>query len=151
MAGDLAAVRTGIVALLQGLDIGLVHDRERYAKNDSGMKQLYVREGTLRGWFVRRIRTREESQELGRWVAVHQWRIRGFRALDDDANSEHAFDNDIESIRDAMRNDDTLGGLVDSCIIGNQAGILVEDSGPVLFAGVLCHSATLALQTRVYL
>ena len=33
---------------------------------------------------------------------------------------------------------------------GQVAGLQVADSGPVLFAGVLCHAARLVLQTRFF-
>jgi len=147
---DTATTRAAIVALMQTLDIGVVHAFEPYANSKTDLKKLYVRDGLLRGWFVRRLRTREESQDLGRWTDVTRWKIHGYRALVEDDNSEQQFDNEIELIRTAVRDDDTLGGAVDSCIVGNEAGIVLVDFQPVLFAGVLCHSADLALNTRVY-
>lgn len=149
---DLVTIRTAIVALMTGLDVGLVHGHERYAHNKSDLKDLYVgNQGMLRGWHVRRVSTRESSEELGRYVRDYRWSIRGFRALEDADGSEQLFDGDIETICNAFRADDELGGVVATCIVGQEAGIQVQDSGPVMFAGVLCHSAKLALTTRVYL
>ncbi|MCP4700274.1 MAG: hypothetical protein GY862_25995 [Gammaproteobacteria bacterium] len=41
----------------------------------------------------------------------------------------------------------TLGGVVCSTVDDSQAGIQIVDSMPVMFAGVLCHSAKLKLNT----
>jgi len=72
-------------------------------------------------------------------------------SLDDADSTELTFDTLIESIRDAFRDDDSLGGLIFSTVIdnkSNQAGVQVDETAPVLFAGVLCHSARLSLTTR---
>ena len=60
-AAVLAQHRAAIVALLASVpDIGIVHDRERYAANEAAFRDLYLyRSGTpeaqLRGWWVRRV------------------------------------------------------------------------------------------------
>lgn len=149
---DLETIRSAIVTTLSGVSgIGQLHGYERYAKNKPDLVDYYVTDNRLKGWHVRRVGTRETSKSLGRYVRVYRWQIRGFMALDDADQSELLFDALIEAICSAFRADDTLGGAVDSCIIGEEAGIQIQDSGPVMFAGVLCHSATLALNTRVYL
>ncbi|TVO70906.1 hypothetical protein FHP88_15745 [Sedimenticola selenatireducens] len=149
---DMETIRAAIVAKLNSItDIGMVHAYERYAKNSADMKKLYLSDGRFKGWHVRRVTTREKSPATGRWARTYRWKIRGFMALDDADKSEQLFDAFIELICDAVRADDTLGGVVDSCIVGEEAGVQVQDSGPVMFAGVLCHSADLALNTRVYL
>lgn len=152
----LALIRAAIVAKLETVPgIGRVHGYERFADRKSELADLYVAGGQLLGWNVRRIATAETSPAIGRTVVTHRWRIRGFMALADEAASEIAFDTLIEAIGDAFRDDDTLGGTVATCIVEEgsapQAGIQVEDSGPVDFAGVLCHAAQLSLATRHFL
>jgi hypothetical protein len=80
---------------------------------------------------------------------LNKWRISGFLSLDDANQSEIVFDNLVEAVCDAFRADETLGGLIAGTVMDNPnvAGIQVEDSGPVMFAGVLCHSARLVLYT----
>lgn len=145
----LADIRTAIVATMNTVpDIGLVHRYERYAKLQNKFRTLYVTGGEVRGWYVRRTATRETSPGRGRYVVVHDWLIRGFMALDDLAATEETFDALIEAARDAFRADETLGGVIAGTNVDNRAGAQVTESVPVMFAGVLCHSARLALTTR---
>jgi hypothetical protein len=69
--------------------------------------------------------------------------------------SELTFDDLIESVRDAFAQDETLGGTVDQCSEpGNEDGescIQLDDAGPVMFGGVLCHACRLGLTTVRYL
>jgi len=148
---DLATIRAAIVAKLQGVPgIGLVHDYERFAKSNSDFQTLYTTAGALLGWHVRRVRTVERERGIGTYTTDHLWRIAGFMALVDGAASEKAFDDLVEAIRTAFRADDELGGVVGTCIHEEFAGIRLDDSGPVMFAGVLCHGARMSLLTRVY-
>lgn len=153
---DLATIRAAIVATLQSVpDVGRVYDRERFAKNEKEFRDLYKAGDLLLGWHVRRRATRESSDALGRWTVTHEWQVRGFRALDDAGASELAFDGLIEATRDAFRADESLGGVVDTTVLGDgpddPAGLQLLESGPVMFCGVLCHGARLALFTRHYL
>lgn len=68
-------------------------------------------------------------------------------SLDDETQSELAFDNLIEAARDAFREDETIGGAVETTTVDGQAGLQLDDSGPSMFAGVLCHHARLSLAT----
>lgn len=145
----IAAIRAAIVAKMAAIpDIGIVHAHQPWLKTEARLKDLYVSNGQLRGWFVRRIATAETSPALGTAIEVHRWRIQGFMALDDTGSSELAFDDLIEAIRDAFRADETLGGEISGTATKDGTGIQVEDSLPVAFCGVLCHSALLALSTK---
>lgn len=143
-------IRGAIKAKIEGVaGTGIVHDYERYANDLAAFKSLYVSAGTLKGWLIRRVATRETSPAVGRWIVTHRWQIRAYQGLDDAAASEKAFDTLIESVRAAFRADDTLGGVVGTCTLPDDiAGLQVEDAGPVMFAGVLAHSARCALATR---
>ena len=146
---SLETIRAAIVAKIEGVaGIGTVHPYERYAVAQEAFRQLYLTGTDVDGWFVRRVQTIERSRAIGRYMEDHRWAIRGFRSLVDAAASELAFDATIEAMRDAFRADETLSGAVDSILVGELAGLQVDDSGPVMFAGVLCHAAHLTLWTR---
>ncbi len=167
------AVRAWIVETLRGLDgIGRVHDHERYAARDPALRTFYVREredgARLLGWFVRRVsRADERIGRAGTWRVVTRWTIRGYMALNDiddacegDAGkgeavaSEIAFDALIDAMTGAFRaavRDAECRKLLAHAAGGESAGgVRLEESGPVMFAGVLCHAATLALTTTHY-
>ncbi len=157
---SVAAIRTAIVTRLNSVaSIGVVHDRERYAADQSKLKSLYWSAplNRLQGWYVRRQQTSEVGEIRQTSVEQIRWRLVGFMAFDDATSSEIAFDALIERVRDAFRVDDTLGGSVAQCSIpvdGGGAGesaIQLDDCGPAMFAGVLCHVARLGLNTIRYL
>lgn len=131
-------------------NVGKVHAFERFAKAEKEFRTLYESSGKILGWNVRRVTKKTASPALGRWQVTNGWQIKGFMSLDDAGNSELVFDNLVEEIGEAFRLDETLGGLIDGTVLDSPdvSGIQVDDSGPVMFAGVLCHSARLALYTR---
>jgi hypothetical protein len=150
-----ADVRAAIKAKVEGVaNIGTVHDYERYAKNLAEFRALYEAaiggNDQVRGWHIRRMTRRESSPHEGRWIVILGWRVQGYMSFEDAAASEKTFDNLVEDLVDAFRADETLGDVVDSTIVGGDAGLQVEDSGPVMFGGVLCHSARCRLMTRHY-
>jgi len=144
-------VRDAIVATLKSVEkVGQVHAYERYAATNEKLRKFYeyscAGDTHLRGWYVRRLTTQEfdgtvNPQQIG-------WVIRGFMALSDANESELIFDDVIERIRDAFRDDYDLGGLIDSSVNNDLAGVQLEDANAVMFAGVLCHSARLKLWTQ---
>ena len=142
--------------LLTVANIGVVNDYERYSKDQSALQAQYVAmiagAKQLRGWNIRRVKTQEKSPDVaGPSVVTHTWDFRGYMALDDSAASEKTFDDLIEAIRDAYRGDENLGGAVSTTVMEDgTAGVQVIESVPVLFAGVLCHSARLRTFTRHY-
>lgn len=157
---NVATIRTAIVATLSAVpDIGVVHAYERYASNLDQLKALYwsAPHNAVRGWYVRRPATSDTGLIHEGSVELIRWRIVGVMSLADAAQSELAFDGLIEAIRAAFRADETLGGVVDQCSVPQpgggtgEAGIQLDDCGPAMFAGVLCHVARLALPTIRYL
>lgn len=157
---SVAQIRTAIVTTLSSvMDVGVVHDRERYAVDQARLKQLYwsTRLNQLRGWYVRRLQTSEFGELRQTSVERIRWRLVGLMTFDDAAASELVFDELLERVRDTFRVDDTLGGTVAQCSIPEDGGgatesaIQIEDSGPAMFAGVLCHVARLGLNTIRYL
>ena len=128
-------------------NIGRVHTFERFSASEKGFRALYESVGRVLGWNVRRV-AKKVRRENGMWVHIHTWGIKGFSGIDDAAESELVFDRLVEAVGEAFRSDVNLGGIVESTEDGETSGIQVEDSGPVMFSGVLCHSARLKLVTR---
>ena len=150
--------RAAIVAALASVpDIGQVHDRERYAHSNADFQALYLftpSDGPeqLRGWVVRRTATLERTADLGGSVNVHTWVIRGYLAFNDEQATELVLDDLVEQFRALVRDDPTLGGACQPGPLNDETdGVQVTDAGPVTFAGVLCHSVVLTLQTWSYL
>ncbi len=153
-----AQIRAAIKAKLQGVaGIGQVHDYERYSKTEKEMQDSYrteVSAGVFRilGWNFYRLATPERDLDLGEVRRLHTWKITGYMSLDDADASGKLIDDLVELIATAFRNDRTLGGLViDLKNMDNEfgeSGVQVEAIEPVMFAGVLCHRAQLALMTE---
>lgn len=143
-----AEIRAAIVATIAGIPlVGLVHDRERYAKTEPQLLSHYGIGKDVLGWFVRRVGFRRETISTMRVRIVTQWQIRGYASFVDERASETAFDALIDAIAEAFERDDTLGGLVESIDGDGASGIQQADAGPVMFAGVLCHATRLSLTT----
>jgi len=150
-----AQIRAAIVATMRTVPgIGVVQDRERYAKDMPSLKAMYQASGKgLLGWFVRRQQIVETDRIQPRSVEYLRWRIQGVMAFDDASASELVFDDLIEQLRAAFRANDTLSGTVAQCALagGKEAGLQLDDAGPVSFAGVVCHGARLSLVTQRFL
>jgi len=146
-----AQILAAIVAKLSALDVGQVHDYERYAQDEAGLRALYESQATIKGWFVYREATRERDLNNSEVQRLHVWRLIGFLGLSDAAATGKIIQDDVEAIAAAFRTDRTLGGLVDDIKDleqeSGESGIQVDAVEPVLFAGVLCHRARLRLAT----
>lgn len=146
-------IRAAIVAEMSAITgIGIVHDYERYAAREGDFRTLYLYdlgagEKQIRGWYVRRRSTVQTREVMGSHEDIHQWLIRGFMAIDDAAASEKAFDTLIEAVRERFRVNNNLGGVINSIYSPEGKGVELAESQPVLFGGVLCHSARLHLST----
>lgn len=153
----LAQHRAAIVTAMASVpDMGVVHDRERYASSNTAFQQLYLYtpaggKQQLRGWWLRRSGTAEHSANTRRTVNVHTWTVRGYMAFNDADASELVLDDLVEQFRAVVRADPTLGGVCQpGPLVGGEDrtdGVQVVDAGPVTFAGVLCHSVVLQLRT----
>lgn len=145
--------RAAIVAVLQSVpEIGRVHAWERYAARHDGLRALYVHTTPageqLRGWFVRRLANRRARNGAGRVRVTTTWQIRGLMAVQDETQSELVFDGLIDAVGAAVEVDLTLGGAVESTLFEREVGAQLTASGPVMFAGVLCHMADITLTTE---
>lgn len=145
--------RAALYAILQTVPgIGVVHAYERMAADLSKLKQLYFSPAhqQIRGWFIRRVSVRETGILIPAYLEVVEWQIRGFMALDDSASTELVMDDLIEVVRDTLRGNQTLNATVLKLgLLGAKTdrGLQLQDFGPYLFGGVLCHGAKLSLVT----
>lgn len=146
----LERIRGAIVAKIKSVPgTGKVYPFERYAKTEKDFRALYAGSGDqLLGFHVRRL-TRRESAGVEREIE-NTWQIRGLLALSDAEQSEIKFDAVLEALCDAFRTDPRLGNLVARPDMEDEAGLQLVESGPVLFSGVLCHSARFNFVTRHY-
>lgn len=145
--------RAALLATLQAVpDIGVVHAYERATSDLSKMKQVYFSgaHNQIRGWFIRRVRVREVGLLQPTYLEIVDWQIRGFMAIDDANQSELVMDSLIDVVRDRIRQNNTLNGTVLKLGLlqsGADRGLQLEDFGPYMFGGVLCHGARLGLTT----
>ncbi len=145
---SLSTDREAIAAKLEEIaNIGAVHRFERYAKSQKDFRAFFENDGKVLGWFVRRRSTRELEVSSDHNKVITTWDIRGYMSLDDDAATEIEFDTLIENGCAVFRNDITVGGAFDTTIVDGKAGLQVDDTGPVMFSGVLCHGARLSLMS----
>lgn len=144
-------VRSAIVAKFEGVSgIGVVNSYVRFVKRKEDFDTYYVTSGKVNAWNIRRISRQTSSAALGRWTITNRWQIHGYYGLDDSAQSEIVFDNLIESVIDAFRIDETLGDVVDSIVVGDEAGIQLDDMGAYDIIGITCHRCVMRLNTRHY-
>lgn len=142
-------IRDAIVTTLAAIpDIGKVHGYQRYSARAKDLVDVYAYKGQLRGWFVRRFSVVDKDVSLGSRRETTHWYIRGYMAIDDANQSELAFDALLDAIRAAFRAEwlpTNLGSTVIHRIYNEQMDISIDETGPVMFAGVLCHSARCSL------
>jgi hypothetical protein len=142
-----AQIRDAIVAIVSAVPgVGLFHEREKYTKTTSKLKDFYVTEGQIAGGFVRRVARRKESPDAGHtFVVFTTWELHYFCGFQEGADSEVEFDELLDAIDTAFDADQTLGGTVDTTVTDEQSGLRLLTSQPAMFAGVLVHYAKLRL------
>jgi hypothetical protein len=154
-----SAIRSAIVTVLATVpDIGRVQPYERYAKDQQKLKEFYFSEDhdSIRGCHVRRLSV-SRTGRIDDEVEHTRWRILLLMAISDAEESEIAFDELIDRIASTFAAEDGLLETVDQCSVpadgggSADAGIQLDDSGPAMFGGVLCHAARLTLNTIRYL
>lgn len=152
----LATVRAGLKTRFEAIaGIGIVHDYERYTREASKLAELYKTtvdgQTRLRGMHFRLRRAEETFTGLNRWHVYRHWAGRFFMAIDDADESEKLFDNVIEAIQDSFRADPYVPGTANQVQVRadeDESGIVLAESAPVLFCGVVCHAANLTFRTE---
>jgi hypothetical protein len=147
---SLSEIRAAIQASLAAVpNIGTIHAYERFAARPDDLKKLYMVGDRVRGGFITRTATRELEASTSHNNVIHRWRINYYVGWSEQENSAAGFDYLVECMRAAFRDDETIGDVVSTTIVDGQAGLQLEDAGPVMFAGTLCHGARFSLQTKV--
>jgi hypothetical protein len=153
-------IRDWIVAQLNTVpNIGAVHSYQRYADREKQLADLYQHNGRLHGWFARRVSVVERQLASGCNTEQSIWLIQGYLAMNDATASELEFDALLDGIRETfktdgfdpwrvMANGEEINLMYTEQPLKEQMGFAVLDSQPVLFAGVLCHSARCQLITN---
>lgn len=145
----IGTIRAAIAARISAVpDVGNVQAFERYTAKLDQLRAFYAAGAGIRGWLITRVSTRERPDTSNTRRAIHRWSIRGYCSLVDGEASELEFSNLVEAVRAAFRWDDTLGDVCETTIVDDRAGLQLDDFGPVMFAGVLCHGARLSLDTQ---
>ena len=149
-----------------------VHRYERYAAREGDLRAHYLSPATgvekkapgiLIGWHVRRVSTVELEGDSQYTRTAHRWRALAIMALNDPVPgkpeaaefepSEIVFDRMLECVRAKFREDDALIDPDDDELLAEttryegRQGFQIDDSGPVMFAGVLCHMARCSIVT----
>ena len=156
MSANLEQIRLAIGLRMASVpDIGIVQPYERYSKAETALAAQYMRDvgpkKELRGWFIRRVATRELAYLRNQSLVEHDWQIRGFLSFQDAEKSEIVMDSLVEQLRATFLTDLTLGGLVDERRdAGQPIGLQLGETAPYMFAGILCHGVRLDLTTRHY-
>lgn len=146
-------IRAALVALLETVPgIGTLHNYERFSKNPKEFHALYLQGQNIRGFYVRRQSYRETPYSTMKNRVRTRWVIKGFASLVDADATELVFDELLDAIAATLRAKPVLfeNMLTPLChtVTDDGAGLQLEDSGPVMFAGVLCHGATFSLTTE---
>ena len=124
-----ATVRAQILAtMLAIMDIGRVHDWERVLRSQADLLNALTAtiegETVVRGWTIRRETTPTDQDSHATMRRMHHYRIRGLMQVDDANASEKVFQDLVESIYQAFRDDHNLGG---TCITSDPLQIEAVD------------------------
>lgn len=146
-------IRAALVALLQTVpSMGAVHNYERFSRNPKDFQALYQQGRDIRGFFVRRQSWREMPYSSTRNKVRTRWTIRGFASLVDADATELAFDRLLDEVAATVRAKPVFYDAEDNAlchtVTDDGASLQLDESGPVMFAGVLCHAATFSLTTE---
>lgn len=121
-------------------NIGIVHDRERFAKDWTTFLSLFKTEaGIINGWMVTRRAAPSKWNELTPLLRNHQFLVKGFRGFSDADASELDLEADIEAIQNGFDTDPMLSGAV----FYGSGPLEVRLVEPRMFGNVLCHYAEL--------
>jgi len=142
-----SVARAAIKTILEGVaNIGQVYDYERYAKQWTALRSLFMADigGTqrLRGWVITLTAVRQEPDTfMGGTHVYYDFLIRGFEAVDDSSASEKTFKDLALAVIQALDGDTNLNS---NDYEGGAAGRFVSqpcdaDFDYRMFAGVLCH------------
>jgi hypothetical protein len=136
-------IRASIVAKLIAIPgIGQVHNYERYASQQSKLKELFSANDRILGWVVRRGGFKKTMIADALFTVRTNWQIRGYMSLDDAAETELLFNALADLVQATLANDPTFG--IASWVPDYE---FKADEEPVMFCGVLCHNVNISFDT----
>jgi hypothetical protein len=138
-------IRNAIVAKLKAITgIGQVQSFERYANQQSKLKNFYQDEDRILGWVLRRNGFKKTAIADAIYSIRNQWELRGYMSLRDEKQTELAFDALVDLVQLSLTNDPTFGAIA-SWPENYEMKATLE---PVMFCGVLCHSVTITFDSQ---
>lgn len=155
MPTEYEAIRDKLYTVISGVpNIGIVHKQKRYKKNNAELKDSFVStvsgSDMLLGWEITRAGMTPGTGAFGRMRhRAEIFEVDGWMALVDADNTEQVFQVKVSAVVDALDAinwDDPDMGSINVFASGPCAITVVEEA---MFAGVLCHHATLRLPVQV--
>lgn len=155
----LSEVRSALSAVIAGADPGsLVHDYERWANEQDAFSALFVpadqADGTayIRAWLVKHLATKEEAIAQGHTILLYEFGIRFMHSLADAAGTEKTGDDLVETVRQAIRDNPSLGlaGTTVQPWGSEQVGAQLERNEYLQLGSALCHLFELRLIVQQY-
>jgi len=145
-----ATIRTRIKTVLDTVsNKGQTHDYLRWAVKQSSFEDQFKTTissvDQIRGWMIVYRGFSQTEPHIGRTAdqyRVHRFEIHGYLGLDDSASTEKTFAALAESVCNALDADATLNADTLS-LYRNPTQLAIDER---LYAGVLCHHATVTLE-----
>ena len=150
---SLEAIRNQLKTDIEAVSgIGKVHSYNRYIKDWKSYTREFTKNDKVNNWeivrtdFTRAVHASAGS-EAGVEYVIHTFTIRGFYGLSDNLESEITFQDLVESVCTALRNDPTLSGEAE-CIYYTPdrpvTGRIYHD----YLGEVLCHIGEIIVMIR---
>lgn len=142
----LNAIIAAVKAKMESVaDIGIVHDRVRLALSESVFRELFKDPNNERilGWTITRESGSESDISVHGTSDQHLLVLRGWMGIDDATETETTFQQRIEDVRTAFRQDRTING---SAIYSDPVQVRLVTQG--LLGSYLCHYCELTLRVE---
>lgn len=123
--------------------VGAVYDYLRWTTDPVAYQSLFASGGEVRFWTISRASVQDVRRYTEQVDEVHTVVLRGYLALDDASASEKSFQDLVDSVRAALREDYTLGGV--ACNSGPEMHTTIEHRQ---FGEVLCHYCEISFPVR---
>lgn len=145
-------IRSRIVTIIEGAadDVGIVHNRDRWANNWTDLLKLFEHEmsdGTgnrVLGWMISRrtVEPDQEGADGSRFGAVHRlytFQIRGVMGFNDEDDTEGKFNALVDAVIDALDNNINMTGAAAETVPQGAGFTSVGTIELRLFGSVVCH------------
>jgi len=139
-----AEIRAAIKSVLESVpEVGAVYDYLRWTSDPSTFEALFAARGQVKFWTISRSSVEDAQRYTEQVDEVHTVVLRGYLSLDDAAASEKAFQDLVDSVRAALRENYTLSGTAWNS--GPEIHTTIEHRQ---FGEVLCHYCEITFAVR---